>query len=526
VTPAPSQLPAPEPAGAIALPRWALWAAGLLLVVQIACFHGVRRDDAFISFRYAQNLSEGRGLVFNPGERLMGSTSPGHVLLAALAHRAVGDELLPSVMSALGCVGWTAQALAILVLLARALPLPAAALIALAVGLGAGRAQEHVSLETTIVAGLLCWALVTALNRRWLWTAALGALAGLFRPDMYLPVALLGAICVWQTRARALRPALLFAALTLPWYLFAASYFGKVLPQSAATKYQRSPLADYALFQLKQNGVGLPFAPPIAVNVIACLLSVAGAVVLVRRDRRLWPLPAVVVLHVAAYLWLRPFTHLWHLYPVAMLSAVLMLVALAAAAERLSLGRAPLARTAALLPVGMLVLAYGYAAARFALDHELGPWHGSRDSVYRTTAAYLKRHARPTDLVASVEVGTIAYYTDLRMWDWGALITPNAVFRPTEPRLNWAVVDHNFAELGAGLAPVKTLKAGPFTAKVYNFDLMEAAAHRMMATQGRFRLKRLQGELRPQFEREVQAMGRSLEQSGLRIDAFLARGGH
>lgn len=32
-------------------------------------------DDAFISFRYARNLVEGHGLVFNPGERVEGYTN-------------------------------------------------------------------------------------------------------------------------------------------------------------------------------------------------------------------------------------------------------------------------------------------------------------------------------------------------------------------------------------------------------------------------------------------------------------------
>ena len=42
-------------------------------------------DDAFISFRYARNLIEGRGLVFNPGERVEGYTNFMWVLeLAAL----------------------------------------------------------------------------------------------------------------------------------------------------------------------------------------------------------------------------------------------------------------------------------------------------------------------------------------------------------------------------------------------------------------------------------------------------------
>ncbi|HEX3770452.1 MAG TPA: hypothetical protein VHV30_06295, partial [Polyangiaceae bacterium] len=41
-------------------------------------------DDAFIAFRYAKNLGEGRGLVFNAGERVEGYTSLLFVVLVAL----------------------------------------------------------------------------------------------------------------------------------------------------------------------------------------------------------------------------------------------------------------------------------------------------------------------------------------------------------------------------------------------------------------------------------------------------------
>ncbi|HMJ10771.1 MAG TPA: hypothetical protein VK524_05155, partial [Polyangiaceae bacterium] len=44
-------------------------------------------DDAFISFRYAQNLVHGRGLVFNVGERVEGYTNFLWVLVLAGAGR-------------------------------------------------------------------------------------------------------------------------------------------------------------------------------------------------------------------------------------------------------------------------------------------------------------------------------------------------------------------------------------------------------------------------------------------------------
>lgn len=50
-------------------------------------------DDAFISLRYARNLVSGDGLVWNPGERVEGYTSPLHTLSVA-ALGAVGVDLI------------------------------------------------------------------------------------------------------------------------------------------------------------------------------------------------------------------------------------------------------------------------------------------------------------------------------------------------------------------------------------------------------------------------------------------------
>src|SRR6266571_4299986 len=65
-----------------------LLAAGLLatlgLLLAHAAFYRFLTDDAFISFRYARNLRQGHGLVFNPGlERVEGYTNFLWVLLLA-----------------------------------------------------------------------------------------------------------------------------------------------------------------------------------------------------------------------------------------------------------------------------------------------------------------------------------------------------------------------------------------------------------------------------------------------------------
>ena len=52
-------------------------------------------EDAAIGFRYARNLAEGYGIVFNPGgERVEGFTSVSWLLISAAVYRVVGSASL------------------------------------------------------------------------------------------------------------------------------------------------------------------------------------------------------------------------------------------------------------------------------------------------------------------------------------------------------------------------------------------------------------------------------------------------
>lgn len=44
-------------------------------------------DDAFITYRYARNFAEGLGMVYNPGERILGTTAPFHAALLSVGMR-------------------------------------------------------------------------------------------------------------------------------------------------------------------------------------------------------------------------------------------------------------------------------------------------------------------------------------------------------------------------------------------------------------------------------------------------------
>src|SRR5437870_4317129 len=60
-------------------------------------------DDAFITFRYARNLADGLGLVYNPGELVLGTTTPAWALVLAAGYR-LGLSDIPLLASVLAAV--------------------------------------------------------------------------------------------------------------------------------------------------------------------------------------------------------------------------------------------------------------------------------------------------------------------------------------------------------------------------------------------------------------------------------------
>ncbi len=147
-------------------------------------------DDAYISFRYARNLYEGLGLVYNPGERVMGYSNFLWVVFLAGA-RALGvDILLASRLlgtvftwATLALVGFQARRWALR-------PATAALVLGLLVANGTFALWMFGGLEGPLFACLLTASVVTALScdeqpapGRFLLLGSTLGLAALTRPE-------------------------------------------------------------------------------------------------------------------------------------------------------------------------------------------------------------------------------------------------------------------------------------------------------------------------------------------------------
>ncbi len=244
-------------------------------------------DDDYIVYRYAQNLVAGHGLVFNPGERFEGFTTPLWVFWHA-AWQALGGSS-PTLAVGAGVAGWVACVAACCIMAARgALSLWPAWWLAAAPAMAW---HAHAGLGTTCMGLALLGAFWA--QRRSPWGAGLClAVACALRQEFVLFV-----LPVVFGAPREQRLALgLPACLALGgWTAFRLAYYGMLLPVTYATK-KLPILADlgYGLSYLAQATWNLGWA-----GLLAVLIWRAWR----ERDRRRWAWTVGIVLHSAYIVW-------------------------------------------------------------------------------------------------------------------------------------------------------------------------------------------------------------------------------
>ncbi len=209
-------------------------------------------DDAFISFRYAQHLVDGHGLVFNLGEQVEGYTNFSWTMLVAAAMR-LGIEPVRftwvlGIACYLGCVVllWQTSLRMSNQAERKGLVIPLAAL--------AWAVHHHAQvfatsgLETPLFVLLVTATVVAAVEacttRAWLLVGALGTAACLTRPDgaLYYGLVLVAAGFAKVNRRTALAAILLPGlGVGLPYLAWKLQWFGELLPNTFYAKAGGGP---------------------------------------------------------------------------------------------------------------------------------------------------------------------------------------------------------------------------------------------------------------------------------------------
>lgn len=196
-------------------------------------------DDAYITFRSVQNFIEGRGLTWNPGERVQVYTHPLWMLSMSALHAATREFFYSSL--ALNVVLTLAT---VLLLAFRVAPTWQGAWLGVAV-LTVSRAFTDYStsgLENALTHFLLV--LLLALNRRApsrtepvLLFSLVATLCLLTRLDTLFLISPAWAALVWRAGwRRSIGPVLIGVSPLIVWELFSMLYYGSFLPNTAYAK--------------------------------------------------------------------------------------------------------------------------------------------------------------------------------------------------------------------------------------------------------------------------------------------------
>ena len=383
------------------------------------------QDDAFISFRYARNLADGDGLVFNPGEPVEGYTN---FLWTALLAPAFALELSPLLYTVLIGVASAAAAVAVAWVFTRE-DGPIAWAAPFFVALNLGLAMESVQgLETGLFAawvGLALGLRARESPENGGWGSALAAgLAALTRPEGYLLFALLEGTGLLYDRAwrHRLKAWALFLAVTLPHLAFRVLYYGDIVPNTFHAKVGHTTaqalrgvhyLADFA-----------------ASNVTLSALALIGLVVaLRRRSSRLEALLPGIVLP-----WLLYVAYVGGDFKPTWRFVVPLLVPLAWLA-RIGLGALPRAGTrvgglawAAAALAGLSAdTARGYPAFTAVAEYRL---QVMEDDLF--TGAFLRDTYPPTSVLAIHAAGAVPFACDFYTIDMWGLSDPHIARREVE----------------------------------------------------------------------------------------------
>ena len=381
---------------------------------------GFTADDAFITFRYAENILSGEGFVYNSGEHVLGTTTPLFTLTLVMFGLIGVPVIKAALFVSLLCSGVTAVILyrfacslrftdwawlppTLYILFPRLLP------------------TDIAGMETAMFTMFVTTALFYQHQRVTLYALAMATLATATRPEGLWLLAMLLVYNGWKNRHRIGTYLMVPLPVLLPWVVFATWYFGSPLPHSIPAKlalYSRFGTGSLWQHLLLVMGWHNPM------GILLFLMAIPGTYWLYKRQlfgrlEIIWLLGMIIPLVFSS-------THLflWYISPIYPIYLLLASAALPMAVESVNINPARITRIArfAIPVVVLIMLAANYRSVVFYRDYQ-----DSLETAHKAIGQYLAANAARDDIVAAEDIGYIGYYSRLRIIDRDGLVSPEVL---------------------------------------------------------------------------------------------------
>jgi hypothetical protein len=430
-------------------------------------------EDALITLRHGENLLQGEGLVYNPGERVHGFTSPINVLLLTLCKLVTPGPSYAATFwlyRVFTIVAFAGGGVFLLRALANLVPrwTPALWFAGLVYMFDLKSVAFSANgMETGFMLALVGWAMyLLTLRSPDVWMARGLCWAGLMwtRPDGCVFIAVLSLVELlflcqgrrWPFLQSFAKSAGLMAMLYSPWILWAWWYYGSPIPHTVIAKanVEFGPV-DQVLRMFDElfpstfkkaatafrpihfpEDPGNPWLPSLGwTRVISGLTKVVGVVALLYW---MFPVPdrfgrafSFGFLLLCLYLSYLPIAYPWYFPPVMMLGLAALVrgvtTFVSSSTRWAATGIDPVWwRRLVITILVLLVLGqigvFGIAAQEEQIRQEV-----VENECRAMVGAYIKEHGKPGDTVYLEPLGYVGYYSGMRMMDFPGLVSPKVV---------------------------------------------------------------------------------------------------
>ncbi len=389
----------------------AIGLATIILIAFSVMIHPWMLDDAFISFRYAENIADGNGAVYNVGEKVEGYTTFLWVIILAagkwFGFNTVIFSKIMGLIFAFGCLVLLGNAHRFVGVIEPRISIAAVLFLGTSgVFLPWGVSGMEVTLFTfLILIDVLYYLRIKEFGniRRYIFLGILCGLTALTRPEGLLIFGLISADILFTKNKKiyVLYLILAFGALYLPYYIWRYDYYGYLFPNTFYAKVGWSIEQVFRgfryliIFAIPAMAILLPMIDPLAISL------------LFKKYSRLYILPIIVGVYTIYIILIggdsmpaaRFFTPIMPIFCILSAMSVMLISGIRK-----------------VVFIVMVVIVYNFVLLDF---FNMKP-HIESDRVAevgKEVASWLRENVSPGALIATNTAGSIPYYSKFKTID-------------------------------------------------------------------------------------------------------------
>jgi hypothetical protein len=415
--------------------------ASLFLLYAAHQHRGLLNDDSYIGLKYARNLADGKGFVYNDGLATLGTTTPLLILtIAGLGSVLPGVEfdtiaVFLSIFCWIGTL-WTFY------LFRETWGLEDWQAGILGIVLASSVWMSALGMEAYLFSFLLVMCLSLFFQGHHWWAGLAAGLLFLTRGEGVLVLFLLmalGTIRDWINRRsldlRVLKPALLlglgFAVPFLIWFVYAELTFGTFLPNTLAAKQAQKQTHLWrtffqALIEIWMPVWGKTFTiAQLPSRTLWWLLIGIGAISSLCRRRQWLAFLAWIAMYVTGYSLLGVAAYAWYQLPMLFVLQLFLALGIIECIDLLLRWVKPSGVSIGLSTAFALVVLLNLVV--LAIPRNMSHQGDHRGKSYSELCKWFRDNTAAHESVGYIEVGYLGYYTVNPIIDLTGLVLPDIV---------------------------------------------------------------------------------------------------